>query len=360
MKAATVSISKKSKGVLDIEPPKITAPDQVLLRVLHVGVCGTDREICSFDYGDPPAGSDYLVLGHECLGEVVEVGSAVSAFKPGDLAVPMVRRPCEHAECVACRAGRSDFCYTGGFTERGIKQRHGFMTEMIVDSEQYMNLLPAALREVGVLTEPLTIAEKALEQIKAVQTRLPWTARHHALVLGAGPVGLLGAMTLVNAGFEVTVYSKSPEPNPAADLAKSIGAKYISSEQTPVDKMAGQVGNIDVVYEAVGASQFAFDVLRVLGTNGLFLFTGVPGHHAPVSIDTDTIMRNIVLKNQAVVGSVNAGKIAFEEAIRDLTTFYEQWPDAVKGLITGRFPLERFSEPIDGHAGIKNIIEIGS
>jgi len=319
VKAASVSIAKRSTGLIDIEQPRITAPDQVLLRVVNVGICGTDREICAFEYGDPPAGSDYLVLGHECLGEVVEVGSDVAGFKPGDLAVPMVRRPCEHPECVACRAGRPDFCYTGDFTERGIKQRHGFMTEMIVDSERYMNLLPASLREVGVLTEPLTIAAKALEQIKAVQTRLPWTAKHHALVLGAGPVGLLGAMTLVNAGFDVTVYSKTPEPNAAADIAKAIGARYISSEQTPVEQMALQVGNIDVVYEAVGASQFAFDVLRVLGTNGLFVFTGVPGHHAPVSVDTDTIMRNIVLKNQAVVGSVNAGKIAFEEAIQDLT-----------------------------------------
>ncbi len=359
MRAASVSIRKRTTGLIDIEQPKIMAPDQVLLRVLKVGICGTDREICAFEYGDPPAGSDYLVLGHECLGEVVDVGSGVKAFKPGDLAVPMVRRPCDHPECVACRAGRPDFCYTGDFTERGIKQRHGFLTEMVVDSEQYMNLLPVSLREVGVLTEPLTIAAKALEQIKAIQTRLPWTAKHHALVLGAGPVGLLGAMTLVNAGFDVTVYSKTPEPNASADIAKAIGAKYISSEQTPVEQMASQVGNIDVVYEAVGASQFAFDVLRVLGTNGLFVFTGVPGHHAPISVDTDTIMRNIVLKNQAVVGSVNAGKIAFEEAIEGLTAFHRQWPAAVSGLITGRFPIERFNEPIEAHGGIKNVIELG-
>lgn len=358
MRAASVSIAKRTVGLIDIEQPKITAPDQVLLRVLKVGICGTDREICAFEYGDPPAGSDYLVLGHECLGEVVDVGSGVKAFKPGDLAVPMVRRPCEHPECVACRAGRPDFCYTGDFTERGIKQRHGFLTEMVVDSEQYMNLLPASLREVGVLTEPLTIAAKALEQIKAVQTRLPWTAKHHALVLGAGPVGLLGAMTLVKAGFDVTVYSKIPEPNAAADIAKAIGAKYISSEQTPVEQMASQVGNIDVVYEAVGASQFAFDVLRVLGINGLFVFTGLPGHHALNAVDTDTIMRNIVLKNQAVVGSVNASKIAFEEAIEGLTAFHRQWPAAVSGLITGRFPIERFNEPIEAHGGIKNVIEL--
>jgi len=358
MKAATVSIGKRTTALMEIEEPKITGPDQVKLRVLKVGVCGTDREICAFEYGDPPTGSDYLVLGHECLGQVVEIGSAVKDFKLGDLAIPMVRRPCHHPECVACRAGRPDFCYTGDFKERGIKQIHGFMTEVVVDSEQYMNLLPAALRDVGVLTEPLTIAEKALDQIRAVQTRLPWNAKHHALVLGAGPVGLLGAMALLNADFDVTVYSKNAEPNPAANIAKAIGARYISSDQTSVDQMAAQVGNIDVVYEAVGASQFAFEVLRVLGTNGLFVFTGVPGHHAPVSIDTDTIMRNAVLKNQAMIGTVNAGKIAFEEAIKDLTAFQTKWPDALKGLITGHFPIERFSEPIEGHSGIKNVIDV--
>ena len=154
MKAAAVYLEKKSTGLIDFEEPKITAPDQVKLKVLEVGVCGTDREICSFDYGYPQAGSDYLVLGHECLGEVIEVGSAVQQFKVGDLAVPMVRRPCGHPECVACRAGRPDFCYTGDFKERGINQLHGFMTELVVDSEEYMNVVPASLRGIAVLTEP--------------------------------------------------------------------------------------------------------------------------------------------------------------------------------------------------------------
>jgi threonine dehydrogenase-like Zn-dependent dehydrogenase len=277
----------------------------------------------------------------------------------------MVRRPCEHPECAACRAGRQDFCYTGDFTERGIKQRHGFMTELVVDHEQFMVHMPAALREVGVLTEPLTIAEKGLEQILTVQRRLPWGCPgaalqycHKAVVLGAGPVGLLGAMALVNAGFQTYVYSAKPAPNPGAKIAEAIGATYISSSEVPVDSLATQVGNIDVVYEAVGASQFAFDVLRVLGTNGLFVLTGVPGHHAPISVDTDTIMRNVVLKNQAVIGTVNAGRSAFASAINDLGDFYRKWPDAVRSLITAHYPLERFAEPIEGHQGIKNVIEI--
>jgi threonine dehydrogenase-like Zn-dependent dehydrogenase len=365
MKAAAVNPHTRSTSVVEIEEPKITTPNGVKLRILRVGVCGTDREICAFEYGDPPAGSDFLVLGHETIGEVVEVGSAVSSLQPGDLAVPMVRRPCHHPECVACQAGRQDFCYTGDYTERGIKQRHGFMTELIVDEEVYMTRMPPELREIGVLTEPLTIAEKALEQILAVQKRLPWGNpgdslgyNHRALVLGAGPVGLLGAMALKNAGFDVAVYSKNPAPNVPADIVAQIGARYISSMETPVEKLSSKTGNIDVVYEAVGASQFAFDVLKVLGVNGLFVLTGVPGIHAPVKVDTDTIMRNMVLKNQALIGSVNAGRQAFESAVKDLGDFNRKWPAAVRALITAQFPLDSFEDPIHSHKGIKNVIEI--
>lgn len=368
MKAAAVFPDKKSVSVVEFDPPQMTGPNDVKLRILQVGVCGTDREICSFVYGTPPPGFDYLVLGHESIGEVIETGPAVSGFKPGDLVIPMVRRPCNRPECFACRSGRQDFCYTGDYTERGIKERHGFMTELVVDEEKYMNRVPRELREVAVLVEPLTIAEKGMLQLTAVQQRLPWGCPvtpgqpaqycHKAVVLGAGPVGLLGAMALVNAGFETWVYSRETEPTTGTGIVQAIGAKYISSKEATVDQMAAKVGNIDVVYEATGASQLAFDVLRVLGTNGLFILTGVPGRRGPVEVDTDAIMRNLVLKNQVALGTVNAGKDAFENAIRDLTDFYKKWPDAVKALITGRFPIERFEEPIHNPEGIKNIIEI--
>ena len=360
MRAAAVFPDRKSLEVIhDFPEPKIESPTGVKLRVLNVGVCGTDRDIASFQYGfPPPAGSDFLVLGHECLGEIVEVGPEVETLKPGDLAIPMVRRPCDHPECVACRAGRQDFCYTGDYRERGIKQMHGFLTELIVDDARYMNPVPKAIRDVAVLVEPLTIAEKGLIQTLEIQRRLPWGGTHNAVVLGAGPVGLLGAMALRHAGFAVTVYSRQREPNASAEIVKAIGAKYTSSQDRSIEQMAAESGNIDVVYEATGVSQFAFEVLAVLGTNGVFILTGVPGQHGPVSVDTDRIMRDLVLKNQCVLGTVNAGKDAFQKAVGDLAAFDAAWPDAVKSLITGRFPLERFAEPIRTQTGIKNIIEI--
>src|SRR5438093_7242853 len=97
MRAVGVVPGERTVRLIEHETPEIAAVSQVKVRSLEVGVCGTDREICTFVYGSPPDGFGYLVLGHESLGQVVEVGSGVSRFKPGDLVVPSVRRPCPHA-----------------------------------------------------------------------------------------------------------------------------------------------------------------------------------------------------------------------------------------------------------------------
>ena len=286
MKAIAVTAEKHRVDIVDQPEPSLRGPRDVKVRILDVGVCGTDREICSFEYGTPPVHCDMLIIGHESLGEVVEVGGAVTRVRPGDLVVTMVRRPCPHEVCVGCRSERQDFCYTGDFRERGIKEEHGFMTETIVDDEAFMNVVPPSLRDVGVLVEPLTIGEKALEQIRQVQQRLPWAC---------------------------------PE-------LRAKGEAHC--------------------HRAL-----------VLGVNGVFVFTGVPGRKAPVEVDTDLIMRNLVLKNQVVFGTVNAGRETFEAAIRDLGRFMDLWPAAVRALITGRFPVSAYRELLLGApSGIKNVI----
>jgi threonine dehydrogenase-like Zn-dependent dehydrogenase len=368
MKALAVFPSQRAVKLVDHPEPAVTTPTGVKLRMLAVGICGTDREIVSFQYGTPPAGSEYLVIGHESLGEVMEVGAAVRRVKPGDLVVTMVRRPCPHPECLPCREGRQDFCTTGDFTERGIRGAHGFATEFVVDDEVYMNVVPAALREVAVLAEPLTIAEKAITQVWQVQRRLPWIAPEkppaqgrspRAVVLGAGPVGLLGAMALVRGGFETTVYSRASGPHDKAGLVSSFGATYVAAETTTLDELATRIGNIDLVYEATGAARVSFQMLERLGTNGVFVFTGVPGRKAPIELDADLIMRRLVLDNQVVFGTVNASRADYEAAIRDLGAFVQSWPDAVRRLITGRHPIERAVEVLlAAPAGIKDVITI--
>lgn len=369
MRAVAVYPSERQVRVIDHPEPTFVSDTQAKMRVLDVGVCGTDREIVSFQYGTPPEGSDYLIIGHESLSEVVEVGSRVSKVKRGDLVVMTVRRPCPRPECIACREGRQDFCYTGDFTERGIKQNHGYMTELVVEEERYLNPVPRDLRDVAVLVEPLTIAEKSLEQLWMVQRRLPWDCPddpgkppahcRRAVVLGAGPVGILGAMALKVEGFDVSVYSRSPNHEEKNRLLGAIGIPYIAAETHSTEDMAKMAGPIDVVYEATGASGVAFDVLKHLGPNAVFVFTGVPGRKAPIPVDTDEIMRNMVLNNQLVLGSVNAPPQAFESAIRHLSVFAQRWPDTIRSVITGRFPLERALDALEPQpGGVKNVVAV--
>jgi threonine dehydrogenase-like Zn-dependent dehydrogenase len=371
MRAVAVFPTTRRIAVVDDQPvPALTAPTEARVRLLDVGVCGTDREIARFEYGTPPPGASRLVLGHESLGEVVEVGPGVTGLKPGELVVTMVRRPCPHAHCRPCRAGRQDFCVTGDFTERGIRGRDGFMTEQIVDDARYLIPLPRALRHVGVLVEPLTIAEKALIQLWQVQQRLPWAcpvepgkapgACHTALVLGAGPVGLLGALALRAADFDVHVFSRDRAPNPASQLLDAVGAHYVSSADETVEALAARLDGVDVVYEATGASGIAFETLQTLGPNAVFVFTGVPGRRGPIQLDADRLMRNMVLQNQMVFGTVNAGRDAFEAAIRDLGVFETRWPGVVGRLVTGRFPIAQAPELLTGApaGGIKSVIAV--
>jgi threonine dehydrogenase-like Zn-dependent dehydrogenase len=216
VKAAAVFPSERRFDVIEHPEPRISSPTEVRLRMLDVGICGTDKEIVACDYGTPPQGSPYLVIGHESLGEVIETGAAVTRLKPGDLAVPSVRRPCDNLDCIACRSGRQDFCYSGRFTERGINQLHGFLCEFVVEEERYLTPAPRALRDVAVLVEPLTIAEKGITQLWQVQRRLPWAEAgrnsHRALVLGGGPVGLLGAMSWSRKASRPPFIQERPPP----------------------------------------------------------------------------------------------------------------------------------------------------
>jgi glucose 1-dehydrogenase len=368
MKAVAVFPAEKVvRIVTDHAAPRLERPTEVRLKMLDVGVCGTDREIASFEYGTPPPGSPYLVIGHESLGEVMEVGAGVSRVKRGDLVVTMVRRPCGQLDCPACAIDRPDFCLTGGFTERGIKGRNGFMTEQVVDDERYMVVLPPELREVGALLEPLTIAEKALIEVGDVEDRLPWLGASaappdvevakRAVVLGAGPVGLLGAMALSLRGFQTWVYSLEPAGSPKATWVETIGARYLSSADAPIESLPATIGNIDLIYEATGSASVAFKAIQSLGINGTFIFTGVPGHKGALLLDAESIMRNLVLKNQLVYGTVNAGRDAFEKAAADLAAFQRRWPIPLASLITGRYPPEACPSLLLGPSeGIKRIV----
>jgi threonine dehydrogenase-like Zn-dependent dehydrogenase len=363
--------------VIDRPPPVLQGDDQVRLRMLDVGVCGTDHDIAHFEYGAPPAGEPYLVMGHESLGEVVEIGSAVTGINPGDLIVTTVRRPCGRPECRPCAQGRPDFCVTGAYTERGIKGRHGFMTDEVVDSAKNMHVVPRALADIAVLTEPLTIAEKAFVELGSILTRMPWVGPEidpgrfdageieklglNVVVLGAGPVGLLAALACLVRGLDTWVYSRESATSSRAAWVESVGAHYIESGTLPVAELATRVGNVDGIIEATGSAPLTFAALPAIGKNGIMVLTGVPGRQANVTIDAERVMRNLVLENQLIYGTVNAGPPSFDHAIRDLGRFLARWPKQTRALITGRFAPDKINDVLaDGKDAIKSVIRFNT
>jgi threonine dehydrogenase-like Zn-dependent dehydrogenase len=200
-----------------------------------------------------------------------------------------------------------------------------------------------------------------------MQHRPPWLAPDtppeqrgeglSALVLGIGPVGILGAMALAVSGFRTYVYSRELPPSPRIDLVSAVGATYVSTRTTAASELRALVGNIDVIYEAVGHSHFALEVLRVLGHNGIYILTGIPGLQDFIQADPAGLMRDMVLKNQVLLGTVNAGPDAFAGAVHHLAEFHRHWPDATQALIGGRYPLEQAAELIFGRpTGIKSVI----
>lgn len=353
MKAIAVFPTKKEVGIIDVEEPFIQHPKQVKIKILETGICGTDREIARFDYGTPPPGQDHLIIGHESLGQVVEVGKQVSKLAEGDLVVCTVRRGCKD-DCISCRNGESDMCFTGNFVERGIKEAHGYMTSYVVEDESYLAKLPNELKGIGVLLEPLTVSEKAVKEIFHIQNRLHWECEipapaqsypcRVALVLGAGPIGFLASFLFRVYGFQTYVLSRGRKGGAADGILKSAGIGYFSSQEDSLQFVGEQLGNIDVILEATGSSQLSFDLMPLLGTNGVFVLTGVPGAKRIISLDADTLMRNIVLKNQVILGTVNANLTAFESGVKHLAEFASRFPDAISKVITTRVPFSQYKE----------------
>jgi threonine dehydrogenase-like Zn-dependent dehydrogenase len=360
VRALGVFPGERAVRVIARDPPALGAEHDVRLRVLEVGICGTDREICRFEFGTPPAGADHLVLGHECLAAVLEVGPAVSRLAPGDIVVPAVRRPCPHAACAPCRTDRQDFCRTGDFLEHGIKERHGFLADEIVEDARWLHRVPAALRPVAVLVEPLSVVEKALAQVREVERRLAaGSGGRTAVVTGAGAVGLLSAVAFAAAGFETTVWSLEPDTDPRAAWLGSLGVAYVPAARERLGALGRRLGNVDVLVEATGAPPVALQALDALGHNGVLVLFGLPGGRLPLEVDAAGVVRTLVLRNQMVLGTINAGPNAFEAAIRDLGAFEARWPGALGRLISGRHALADAPALLQGPPrGIKHVVTL--
>lgn len=357
---AAVAVRPGQPGSLHLTelPVPVAGPGEALVRVRQVGVCGTDQEIIHGQFGTAPAGSEVLVLGHEVLGTVEALGPGAEGVAVGDVVVATVRRP---GGCVPCQAGQSDMCDDLAYTEHGIIGRHGFMADWFATETASLVKVPVGLEAVGILTEPTSVVEKALQQAELIQRRIPTWAPKTAIVLGAGPIGLLGTLLLRSRGAEVVTVARKPAPNRAAGIVAASGARYASLRETTLAEVAAGLPPVDLIFEATGNADLAFQAMEVLGNNGVLVLLSLTGGAETREVPIAQVNRNFVLGNKVLVGSVNSNTEHFELAVADLARFEALWPGLLSQLITRRFA--GFANPAKiaerEPDGIKTVIEVG-
>jgi threonine dehydrogenase-like Zn-dependent dehydrogenase len=308
----------------------------VLVRVLKVGVDATDREINDALYGNPPPGDEFLVLGHECFGVVKEVGEKVRSVEPGDLVTATVRRP---GNSIYDQIGTYDMTSEETYFERGINLLHGYLTEYFVEDEEYIVKIPPGLQHLHVLMEPMSCAAKAVQQAFEVQRRMKVWQPRTAYVMGAGQIGLLATLTLRLRGLDVYTLARSEPPTQNSAIVEAMQATYVSTSRMPLEELAASVGKADLIIDATGSSVMAFEGMKVLGHNGVLVWTSITGGDRSTEVASDKINMDWVLGNKLLLGSVNANRQHFESGIRDLALAEVSYPGAVEKILT---------HPVDG------------
>ena len=352
MKAiAIIPKQKNSVRLVEMDKPKtgdIKDGRGVLVEILHVGACGTDREINNGEYGVAPEGFDFLVLGHENFGRVVETGANVKELKAGDFVVATVRRPFGHS--IYDRIGQQDFTTDAEYWERGISRLHGFMAEFYAESADFLIKIPPAIAEIAVLLEPLSIIEKGLKQAEDIQKRLDIWQPKTAAVLGVGSVGILTTMALRMRGYEVHGFGRDTRAGYFnAELLEEIGATYDSTAEISVAESIEKYGEYDLIFECTGFSPIVFDAMQSLNENGILILASVTGgERVTDQVPSDKINQMFVLGNRAMVGTVNANREHFEMGVKDLALCEAMFAGWLGKMMTHKVTgLENFAEVFD-------------
>jgi threonine dehydrogenase-like Zn-dependent dehydrogenase len=334
MRALTVAPGIANSARVEDVPEPLAEDGSVLVRTTAVGVCGTDRDIVCGHYGWAPPGQSRLVIGHESLG-VVREAPPQAAVVPGDLVVGIVRRP-DPEPCPSCAIGEWDMCRNGRYTERGIKERHGFGSEYFRIEPEFLVKVDPTLGETAVLLEPTSVVAKAWDHTERIGQRARSWDPKTLLVTGAGPVGLLAVLMGAQRGLEVHVLDRH-EHRPKRAMVERLGGIY------HVDTLANLRFKPDVLMECSGAPSVVRDVLGNTAASGIVCLVGVtePGHD--FEVDVGALNRTMVLDNNTVFGTVNANKLHYEMAGEALRKAERSWLDA---MITRREPVEHWTRSL--------------
>ncbi|HVX22833.1 MAG TPA: glucose 1-dehydrogenase [Acidimicrobiales bacterium] len=346
MKALTVVPLQNGSAELSDVPAPPESDGPVLVETMAVGICGTDVEILSGQYGWAPPGRERLVLGHESLGRVLEAPTG-AAVAEGDFVVGIVRRP-DPVPCVNCAVGEWDFCRNGRYTERGIKEHDGYLSEQYRITPEFLVKVDPSLGMLGVLLEPTSVVAKAWEQVARIGGRAHW-APSKAVVTGAGPIGLLAALMGVQAGMEVHVIDQMAT-GVKPDLVRDLGATYHTGS------IAEACPAPDAIIECTGVSSLVLDAMEHIGAGGVVCLTGVSSGGRTVQVDEGALNRSMVLSNEAVVGSVNANRRHYEAGADALAKADRSW---LQRLVSRTVPLDQWPQALDRQPDdVKVVVEV--
>ena len=336
MKAIGVRNGQAGAQLIEVEQPREIGDEQVLLKTLYTGICGTDRGIINgkLKFARPPYGSDFLILGHEGLAQVVEVGKSVKQLKRGDIVVPMVRRP---GACLQCRVGRQDNCEDGDFVEAGIRGKDGFMREYFVDDERYLiKVYDESLGKLAVLTEPLKNVVKAFDVCRTVMRR---SIAHcsdgsfdcrRVTVAGGGPIGVLFAMIFKSNGFDVQLFDRNDHLGRLTAISEKINVEFKVSDGS--DLPPNFIEGVDVFVDTTGSPAVVGRGLEGLGHNGcMVLFGTSSGGSYQVTGD---VITGLVEKNATIIGTVDGSKAHYVEALNYLSSWKGMFPGVLEDMIT--------------------------
>ena len=338
MRAMTVIPGQPDSAELTELPEPEPRDGELLVEPLYLGVCGTDREIVHGGNGEPPPGRERLVLGHELLGRVRDSGELVAGI---------VRRP-DPVPCACCAQGEWDMCRNGQYTERGIKALDGYGAELVTLEADFAIPVPAELGTLGVLTEPASVLAKAWEQIERISTRA-CSAHERALIIGAGPIGLLGALMCAQRGLELHVFDGVTEGS-KPEAVQSLGGRYYVGDVTEVAEEIQP----DIVVECTGVAELVAGAMQHTAPGAIVCLAGVASSRT-LSVDVGALNNELVLENDVVFGSVNANRRHFEQAVKSLTEADQDW---LRRLITRTVPLDRWPEALEkGDDDIKVVVE---
>lgn len=345
MRAITVTPGEADSARLeDVPEPE---GDGLLVQLLALGICGTDREIVSGLYGQAPPGETRLILGHESLGRVIEAPPGCE-FRPGSLVAAIVRRP-DPVPCPACAGGEWDMCRNGRYTERGIKGLNGYGAERYRLNPAFAVEAPPELGACGVLVEPASVVAKAWEHIDSIGARTSTWKPRRLLVTGAGPVGLLAALMGAQRGYEVNVFDRA-ESGIKPELVHALGGAYHVGAPETIHDLAA-----DIIIECTGADPVVIEAVRPEAADSIVCLTGVSSGGRRLPFDVGRFNRRAVLENHVIFGSVNANRRHFSTAVEALVAADRAW---LKRLITRRIPPDRWREALENKADdVKVVID---